>query len=334
MAYTLDLQTEAGGAVASSVPFRTARVTSVLDGPGALDVNLLETEAEGWLSGQRRVIVREDGAIKWAGFLGDLQQDGPPGDIRLTAPALGLRSVLDRRIVHGRFAQKDVVATTAAWNLIAHAQAQTNGDHGFTLGTVIGTASTVSRVYCDGDKISEAIDELASRNLGGFDWEIDPGGKFNAWVDERGSDTGLTLSREQTHEWKVTNATAELLTYVTAHGSAENPCDRPWVIRPSGLVADYGRREGVIAVQSGDTDDLTRRADGELRAQGSARLNVQATFLQSRLPVGWGAVWLGDRMSVVLPAWFGGTQTMRVTEVARSLEPGVHVFTGYTLEVV
>ena len=334
MAYTLDLQTEAGGALASSVPFRTARITWVLDGPGALDVNLLESEADGWLSGQRRVVVREDGVIKWTGFLGDLQQDGPPGDIRLTAPGLGLRSVLDRRVVHGRFAQKDAVATTAAWNLIAHAQAQTNGNHGFTLGTVIGTAPTVSRVYCDGDKIGDAISELASKDPGGFDWEIDPTGAFNAWVGERGSDTGLTLAREQAHEWKVTNATAELLTYVTAHGTAENPCDRPWVIRPSDLVATYGRREDVISVQTDDTDDLTQRADGELRAQGSARLNVQATFLQERLPVGWGAVWLGDRMSVVLPAWYGGTQEMRVTEISRSLEPGVHVFTGYRLEVV
>ena len=45
-------------------------------------------------------------------------------------------------------------------------------------------------------------------------------------------------------------------------------------------------------------------------------------------------MWLGDTVSVALPAHFGGTQTMRVIEVALSVEPPSFAYHEYELEAV
>lgn len=71
----------------------------------------------------------------------------------------------------------------------------------------------------------------------------------------------------------------------------------------------------------------------ELSKRAGARLQVHARFIDGHeegLGAPWtlGDVWLGDTVSVALPSYFGGTQTMRCTEFNISLEPGSIAPTG------
>jgi hypothetical protein len=323
MAWTIDLQNLAGGVILAGAPWRTGRVSWALDGPGSLEVNLIEADATQWIPGQRRVVLRKEGTAVWAGWLTRLRSEGPPANIRLTASALGLSSVLAGRVVHGDFSKTATVATTIAWNLIQHVQAQTNGDTAFTLGTITGTAPARTRHYCDGDNVREQIDELAAHETGGFDWEISPTGAFNAWVGGRGIATGITVARSAAQDWSVEAEYADVPTYVTVLGEADEPCGAPLEIRSSSLAATYVRREVVIDANSTNTAEMQTLGDGELRARTASRIRSEAGYVtDGELPFVWTAVGLGDRVTIVHPAWFGGSQTMRCTQVDVSIEAG------------
>jgi hypothetical protein len=340
MTWTVDLQTRAGGAIAGAADLPVAALRAVwsLDGPGSVEVDLKEEDAAHWLAGQRRVIVRRDGTAEWAGWLLDLGEDTKRLEdtlvASLRASGLGLASVLGERVVHGDFSRQVVVATTIAWDLINHAQGQTDGAYGFTLGTVTGTAPARTRHYCDGEVIADRINELAAKDPGGFDWEIDPAGAFNAWVGGRGVVSGRTLGRDDAREWHVEAGGSDLITYCTALGDSDEPCGAPLVIRSSTLATTHGRREAVVDLDTTDAGELTEAADEELRSRGASRLRVHALFDEAKLPWAWGDLWVGDHLTVELPAHFGGNQTLRVIEVGISVEPPDFGFVDYEFEAV
>jgi hypothetical protein len=339
----VDLRNRDGSALLSDVPLAAFRAVWTLDGPGAFECELGENDAAQWLTGRRRIRVRQDATLRWQGWLTDLEESTQSFDdvarsrgTLLRAAGLGLSAVLGRRFVHGDFNKFLTSATTIAWNLVQEAQGQTDGDYGFTLGTVTGTAPNRTRHYCDGDNIADAIGELAAKDPGGFDWEIDQNGAFNAWVNGRGSASGETLERDQARTWHVRDGSTALATYVTVLGDADEPCGAPLAIRSdAGLAASYGRIEEVVELSSNDSDEMEEHGDEELRIRAAARRRVRATFHETQLPWTWGAVWLGDTVAVDLPTHFGGaSQTMRVIEVAQSVEPPAEGFTEYELETV
>jgi hypothetical protein len=323
MAWTIDLLNNLGTVVLANAPWSTAQVTWALDGPGALEVNLRENQAAQWIPGQRRVRVMRDGVAVWQGFLNRIRSEGPAGDIHVTASALGLASILEKRVVHGDFSRVNTVASTIAWDLITHAQLQTDGNYGFTLGSSIGTATSRTRHFCDGDVIRDAIDELAEHEPGGFDWEISATGAFNVWVSGRGVATGLTVAQSQSHEWSVEADYTDVPTYMTVMGSSDQPCGAPLVIRNSAFSSTWPRREDDIDADTTDSAEMTTRGDGELRKKTAARIHASTMYVtETRVPFAWDAIGLGDRVTMALGAWYGGTQTMRCTQVDVSLEIG------------
>lgn len=339
---TVDLQTRAGGALVSDVPLAAYRVVWSIDGPGSFEAEIGENDAAAWLAGQRRVVMRSsDGSAAWAGWLTGLSEStqsfndlSKKRGTTLRASGLGLASVLSRRVVHGDFNKFMTVGTTTAWNLIQHAQAQSDGNYNFTLGGITGTAPARTRTYCDGDNIADAVNELAALSPGGFDWEISAEGAFGAWVGGRGTASGETLIRAEASNWDVNYETNELATYATVLGDSEQPCGAPLVIRSNGLSTTYGRLEAVAEMDSNDSTEMNALGDEELRTRLASRLRVHATWPESRSPWAWGAVWLGDTLSVTVPAHFGGTQTMRVIEVAISVEPPNFGWIEYEMELV
>ncbi|HEU4864993.1 MAG TPA: hypothetical protein VFT76_01990 [Actinomycetota bacterium] len=324
MAWTIDLLSNAGSTILADAPWRTAKATWSLDGPGSLEVDLIEDDAPSWVPNERRVVLRRDGTAKWAGWLSRLRTEGRPKDFRLTASALGLSSILGSGVVHGDFSRTGVVATTIAWDLIAHLQAQANAAFGFTLGAVVGTATSRTRNYCDGDNIAEAIDELAGHDPGGFDWDLSPTGAFRAWVGGRGSVTGITVSRNDAQEWSVESEGVDVATYATVIGDADEPCGAPLVTVSSSLAGTYPRREAVVDADSTDSAEMTTKGTEELRKRTAARIRSTAGYVgASQIPFAtWESVWLGDRVTIAHPAWHGGSQTMRCTQVEVSLERG------------
>jgi hypothetical protein len=286
--WTIDLYNLTGStAVARGVGFVRATVRWRLDDPGSLEVDLRDDQLGGWpdtilwVPMQRRVVVRRDREPMWAGILLGLDQRIEGGVPRWTARCLGLRAWLERRVVHGDFSRSSTVATTIAWDLISHAQGQSDGNMGFTLGTITGTAPARTRHYCDGDNIAEAIRELADRDTGGFDWEIDAQRRFNAWVGGRGSSVGTRVSPMDclaSGGWEVQGDWWGVDTVVTALGPADTPCGPPLVERSSTLVppSTYRRWESVVDGDSTSTSELQEIADEQLRASGRGRLRIRA----------------------------------------------------------
>jgi hypothetical protein len=337
VAWTVDLLDLAGASVATNVPYQSARVSWSLEGAGSADIELRKTDiSTSWAAGTRRILIKDGATSRFGGFVEHLSRSGGPDQEKYRAGALGLASVLERRVVHGDFTQTTVGACTIAWQLIAHAQGQTNGSHGFTLGTITGTQTSRTRHFCDGDSILEQIEELAALDPGGFMWEISPAGVFNAWVGDRGSSSGLTLAESDAILFEIEAETSDLLTYVTALGQADEPCGAPLEIRSSGLVATYGRREATVDMESQSVSELDQLADQELKVRGRSRLSVKASWLDAAgyRPWAFGTVWLGDTVSVTLPAWFGGTQTMRVVSIDLSLEIAQGGFVTYEFQAV
>ena len=322
----------------ADVFFQGASVTWALGGSGSAEVDIPSPDmSTDWGAGTRRLLVRDGGTARWGGFIEHLSRSGGPGAEIYRAAALGLASRLEGRVVHGDFTRTNVVATTIAWDLIQHAQAQPNGGHGFTFGTVVGTAPSRTRHFCDGDVISEGIDSLAALEPGGFMWELDPFGVFNAWVGDRGVATGQTLSESETISFEPQEDTSDLLTYATAIGEADEPCGAPLEIRSSGLVATYGRREATVDSDTRTVPGLQELADQELKVRGRGRRSVRASWLDRAgyRPWAFGDVWLGDTLTVELEPWFGGAQTMRVVTISLSLEHKIaDPFISYEFQAV
>jgi hypothetical protein len=340
--WAVDLRTRVGGFLADDVPLAAFRVVWSLDGPGSFEAEVSEDDAVAWLPGQRRVIVRSvAGGYIWQGWLTALSEGtqtfddlSRPRGTTLRASGLGLASVLERRIVHGDFNRFLTVGTTIAWHLVEHTQAQSDGGYGFVFGVVTGTAPARTRHFCDGDVIADSINELAAKSPGGFDWEIDQNGAMNMWVGGRGVASGESLTRAQTQTWNISAETTELATYATVLGSTEEPCGAPLVIRSSGLASTFGRLEVATEMDSNDSAEMNEAGDEELRSRGASRTRVKASWPETRGPWSWGDVWLGDTLSVTLPAHFGGTQTMRVIEIALSVEPPEFGFVEMEFEAI
>jgi hypothetical protein len=313
-------------------------VTWALDGPGSLEIDIVpEDMGDQWQAGLRRVRVNEDATVRFTGFLEHLGRSGAPDAERYRAAGLGIASRLDQRVVHGDFTRNDVVATDIAWDLIQHAQNQADGGLGITLGTITGTAPSRTRHFCDGDVIAEQIGNLAAMEPGGFFWEIDPLGAFNAWVGDRGSASGQTLAEGEAILFEIEDDTSDLLTYVTALGEADEPCGAPLEVRSSTLATAYGRRESTVDSDTRLTTELDQLADHELLVRGRSRRSVKASWIEAAgyRPWTFGDVWLGDTLTVELDSWFGGTQTMRVVTIVVSLEfQALEPFITYEMQAV
>lgn len=337
--WTIDVLARDGGStIATDTAFRSARVAWSLDGPGSVDISLREADvtAGPWLAGQRRIRVNRLGSPLWAGFQTNLSRGGRPSDIRYSVAGLGLASALRERIVHTAFFVTDT-SDEIAWDLIAHAQAQTDGSEGFTQGATTGTPATRNRYYCEGDNIYDAISSLAERKAKGFDWEISPTGAFNVWIGGRGTDLSgtYTLTEADVIDWVVEEDTSGLLTYATAFGmpGPDGRCDEVWVTRSTSLKTTFGRREAVAELREVDsTAELEDAADDFLRARGAARRRLKVAWIDGQGPWAFGDVGLGDVVSAALETVFGGTQDMRCVTVAVSLEPGQWAFCEYEFE--
>jgi len=337
--WSIDVLSRSGGStIEAATAFRSARVTWSLDGPGSIDLTLRTEDVVGgpWLAGQRRIRVNRLATPWWCGFQTNLARSGRPSDIRYSAAGLGLVTALRRRVVHTAFYVSDD-SDEIAWDLIAHAQAQTNGNEGFTKGTTTGTPAVRNRYYCEGDNIFDAISSLAERKVKGFDWEIDALGAFNVWIGGRGTDLSgtYTLTEGDTIDWAVEEDSADMLTYATAFGK-QGPaghCDEVWVTRNTTLATTYGRSEEVMELTDVEaTAELDDAADDLLRSRGAARRRLRIAWLDGRGLWDFGAVWLGDVVSAALDTAFGGTQDMRLISVSVSLEPGQWAFVEHEFE--
>jgi hypothetical protein len=332
--WTVDLLPLAGGAALNSAtPFKSARITWTLDGIGAADFDLRESDVSDgrWLYGRRRVLVKDgSGTARFQGWLDRLERGGSPGAVSYRAASRGLAAALAQAVVHGDYSEVETPAEEVAWGLIAHAQAQSGNVWGFTDGTHSGgTHPSRTRYYCDGDVIAERLNELAEMS-DGFTWEIDAAGAFNTWRTARGTDrTGThTLSPGDCMDWSCNADVSELASVVTGLGDRDDdtPCGPPLVIdTDSAAVTLWGRREVVIETENDDEFEVNEKTTAELDARLASQLDLKTTWIEGRGPWSFGSVWLGDTVTAELGAPFGGNKAVRLIGVTVTLE-GLYEF--------
>jgi hypothetical protein len=324
--WTMDIQGPNGGAaLASGVGFKTAQLRWTSDGPGAFEIELLDEQvSDDWIPGLHRIVIDLDGIPQFAGYINRKERTGPPGALAHRISGNGLAWILDWRLIHKPqvFAAIDEPVGDIAWALIDAVQSQVNGDMGFTQGTSVGTTVSRDRGYCDGSNVGEEIRELASIGRG-FDYEIDANGAFNVWNNTRGQDLSgsVTLTEGDANGWDVALDTSDLVTSVSAYGSAEKPWGPQRVAVKTFQAVTYGRREIPFDVDSTDEDELQDFATAQVAIQGGAQVMVRANWIEGRGPWSLGDVWLQDKVSVVLDSHNGGTQDMRCTDITVTLEP-------------
>lgn len=341
MPWSIDiLSLDGASTVVSAAPFKSGRSTQAVDGEGVLEVELRPPDVAGgdWLRGQRRLLLKDSaGTPRFQGWLDRLERAGNPGAVGYRATARGLRSVLDRRIVHGDVNQVHVRATDIVKELVlVHIQAQTFDKTNFSDGTTEGTAPFRDRRYCDGTVISEGIRELAEMDPGGFAWEIDELGQLNMWVgtNTRGTNRSgsVTLRPEDVNDWQYVGDTADLVTFAMGLGGDSSSCSRPSTTVNDSLQSTYGRLEAVVEDSTDDTDELGEKAQEELRARIASRSALRATWIEGRGPWSFGDVVLGDVVNAELGAEFGGDAHLRLTSTSVTMEPGLHEFVETTWE--
>lgn len=327
MPWTCELLNLTGGSPTAAT-FQSARITWQRDGGGSAEIELRDEDVSGgaWLAGRKRVRFKDSGAtVRYQGWMDALERAGRPSTgVRYRASAVGLAEILEKRAVHGDFTRTSTVATTIAWDLINHAQGQTDGNHGFTLGTITGTAPARTRYFCDGDIIGERIREISELETGGFDWEIDAAGAFNAWVGGRGTNVSgsVTIAPSDTIDWRCRDDVRDFATYATGLGDRDDdtPCGAPLVVDFVGERTTYGRREVVLSSEQDDVTELELLTSEELRARVASRINLQTSWVEGQGPWAFGTRWLGDTVTAALGAAFGGNTTVRCTAVEISLE--------------
>jgi hypothetical protein len=210
--------------------------------------------------------------------------------------ALDYLALLDRRYLQNAVTYTNTELTTQAWNLIAYTQGRTAADWGITRGLTAVTAS-VTWSGEDGKKIGEGINDLHLIHPG-FDYEIDPGLKFNTWA-----------FRGQQRDYAL-----EYGGNVTAVTRSFDPEKYANVVRQSGAegiapawrsAADLATRpEGRWEAQEGNTDlpnaaVVGLAADAYLQRHGT----VTPTYTMTLAPnAAWtpDALWLGDYCTFVV----------------------------------
>jgi hypothetical protein len=324
--WQVDILTKNGGStVASDVPFHSLRCTKTVDGPGSIEVELREPHiASYWQASTHRIQLT--GPMNFTGYLENLHRQGGPEDgVTWTASGLGLESILDWRIVRHQQNYVDDLASNIVFGLLDEAQDQYNGNLNFSHGTVHnGPTDRFDEGYCFGSIIGDSIRDLSTKG-NGFDWAINASGELVIWNGNRGSDSGETLDKADVRDFEVQWEGANLVTTVSAVGSAADPYGPVHdMVRDVNAADTFGRREIVIDVNA-DQDTrgrLVRQAKTALKSQRGATLTARATWYKEHGP-GWGVntVGLQDKVHVLLGDHFGGDTDMRVSEISIELEP-------------
>lgn len=321
--YTIDLLSLDGTSVVNAnTPFQAARITWAADGTNAAEIDLRASDvADGrWVYGQRRIAIKnKNGERVYCGWLDRLERSGGPSDIKYRAASRGLAAMLYDRVVHGNVDKVAVVATTIATSLLQHIDVQTDDVTNFTIGSITGVARALTRYYCDGDNVGEAIDELAAD----FAWEIDALGAFNAKQGGFGANKTATrtLAQNKINDLQVTGDITEAMTYVTGLAANEQEnCGPALVVDFDPLRTTYGRREATIDSESTTEFQVEEETTEELRARLAARLNVRASWIEGRGPWAFEDVVIGDRVTGELGTAFGGNATIRCISKTLTLE--------------
>ena len=196
------------------------------------------------------VAVYRDGRPMMRGRLGSSQDQGTENVLTSQFAVLGYESILNRRhfLAPTSYTQQD--QSLIAWDFVQQAQARTGGALGITRGYGVGVGGQPlrDRSYDVGKPIGEALVQL-SQVIGGFDFEVDPGLRFNLYYPQRGRDTQQLLSWGSQVQRFQRSWTADDFGNVVVATGAEGLA--PLVLEASDLAT---QPQGRFEVPFGDPD--------------------------------------------------------------------------------
>lgn len=187
----------AGGADIVGLTHATGRrlLVRLLDaGEASCTLNGLELESAAVVELATDLRVVRDGTGLFRGRIGPSSDTLAADTQTCEITAWDYREVLTRRFLFtgdSALSATGVEQSLIAWHAIQATQGRTGGDLGITRG--VTPSSTVNRTvtFDPGLSVREAVDTVAQLN-NGFQWEIGPDLKFNAW-NQRGTDTGFVI---------------------------------------------------------------------------------------------------------------------------------------------
>lgn len=315
-----------GTAIDTNVVNRDLEAKWVLRGQGLIDVsfNWDDVDPTDWgEAGSREIRLLRDAARVWGGYSAYHGGNGPQRSFSIQGA--GYYSRLRRRHVQTDLIYSDVAQETIAWNLIAHTQAQADGDLQITNGTHAGTSRTRDREFCalERPNIAEAIESMAELDSG-FDFEISPTKVFNTWAPRRGTGASVyTFDGTDEFEFTWEDDANEAASYVDALG--EDDCNpRVASVSDATAISTYGRLEYVANADTNRKSEVTSEANEHLRQRKVGMRSATLTYDLALGPV-WSTLnplsHLGSKVTVDLaagPATF--TRDYRIVEFSLSLE--------------
>lgn len=329
--WRLDLLDLAGTVLESDVVYSDLQAKWVLNGPGYFEAVLpWESASTDWEAGERELRLYRDATRIWGGHLWHAAGNGP--ERTFAVDGSGYYSVMRHRVVTSDLIYADVADVTIAWNLIAHTQAQTDGDLGITNGSHAGTDRHRDRAYCalERPSISEGIEELSQMD-DGFDWEISETKVFNTWSPRRGTSSGVTFTGADEIRFDWEDDAQEAASYVSAIGQ-DDCAPRIIDVSDAAAIARFKRLHSVVEADTNKRSEVTAEANEELRQRKRSMQRANLTYDLEYGPA-WGTIGLGDTVDVSLadgPATFD--RTYRVVEMALQLEDPDKGYMSLTLD--
>lgn len=260
------------------------------------------------------IVYDEQGVKRFRGRMGTSGDTIAAAGHQSTFSAVDYRGLLARRIIISALPYGLTDQAQIAWNEIL----KTINLDGLGITQGSGSTTGVSRVitFTVGQKISDAIDQLAKLNAG-FEWEIDAKLAFNVYYPQRGASTSAVLEYGGTVQGvkrTLDSSTFANVVRFSADASVGSTLLEEPVLTPT----------GAFAVQVSDTTindgtTLGLRANFEI-----ARDSVLTPSYQLTLRDGWwtpAILWLGDTAQVVVKSGrINEISSQRVSQV--QVQPG------------
>lgn len=322
--WTFELVTMAGEGIAE-LPAVGRQITLVRRGAGSarftLPAELADLERyAGMTPGEVDLVVWRDGVKLLRGPLALGEGDLASGPVSFTA--LGLLSLLEDRFVAAGTELVALEQAQMAWKLVSDAQAFPYGDLGIVAGSLPDSVAR-NRTFTARTAVLSALEELAGAE-GGFDFEVDPEGRFNVHYPRQGIDRtgedGITyelgtnvlggrLRRDAGPGRLANEVTAE-----TAQQVSVTATDADSAIR-------YRLRQRTLQV--GDVDDAVLMGDlarGELRRSAEVVPEVQLRLRPGAPGCSLAEVGLGDLVRVnVRRGWLRAEGGYRVDRIEATI---------------
>lgn len=287
--YSIIVKDGSGDKVGEFDKFRNLKLGKRLNNYGACQFEVpVNSDKVSSLIALRRytVEVYRNEDLIWAGEQanreGNLKSDG---DNWVTIYCYDWFEQLGQRYTASEVTFTGIDAGEIAWELIDTTQGDTNGDFGFTEGTIEATTNR-DRTYYN-KNIADAILELSSV-INGFDFEINNSKVFNAYVAigvDR-TDTVILEYGVNVTTVRITDDFSKPVNRAIVLGDSGDPMDPLRVERDdAGLQVLYKLRENLINEPTvSEVATLDDKGDALIRKYGNQLIKLSMGIVRSTTP--------------------------------------------------